>query len=101
MTRRESIGAFGLGGAYMMSSGRQAGGSSAKQEQSAAAAYAGKHEVQALPFDPKSLRGISEKLIVSPHHENNYGAARSEPVQGGGRSARGHEGYATPSSWPA
>lgn len=27
-----------------------------------------------LPFDPKSLRGISEKLITS-HWENNYGGA--------------------------
>ena len=29
-----------------------------------------------LPFDPKSLRGLSEKLLLS-HHQNNYaGAAR-------------------------
>jgi Fe-Mn family superoxide dismutase len=27
-----------------------------------------------LPFDPKRLRGLSERLIVS-HHENNYGGA--------------------------
>jgi Fe-Mn family superoxide dismutase len=27
-----------------------------------------------LPFDPKSLKGISERLIVS-HHDNNYVAA--------------------------
>ena len=27
-----------------------------------------------LPFDPKSLRGLSEKLIQS-HWENNYGGA--------------------------
>ncbi len=32
--------------------------------------------IKPLPFDPKKLRGISEKLIVS-HHDNNYaGAAR-------------------------
>ncbi len=39
-----------------------------------APAYRGKHELVPLPFDPKKLRGISEKLIVS-HHENNYGGA--------------------------
>src|SRR5262249_648851 len=27
-----------------------------------------------LPFDPKGLKGLSEKLIVS-HHDNNYGGA--------------------------
>jgi Fe-Mn family superoxide dismutase len=33
-------------------------------------------QIKPLPFDPKKLKGISEKLIVS-HHDNNYtGAAR-------------------------
>lgn len=31
----------------------------------------GKHVVAPLPFDPKKLKGLSEKLLVS-HHENNY-----------------------------
>src|SRR4051812_322323 len=35
---------------------------------------AGKHVVAPLPFDPKKLNGISEKLIVS-HHDNNYAGA--------------------------
>jgi Fe-Mn family superoxide dismutase len=30
-----------------------------------------KRSLVLLPFDPKSLRGLSERLIVS-HHENNY-----------------------------
>jgi Fe-Mn family superoxide dismutase len=34
----------------------------------------GKHEIKPLPFDPKKLKGISEKMIKS-HWENNYGAA--------------------------
>ena len=34
----------------------------------------GKTAMVPLPFDPKSLRGISEKLITS-HWENNYGGA--------------------------
>lgn len=37
----------------------------------------GRHAVKPLPFDPKKLRGLSERLIVS-HHDNNYaGAIRS------------------------
>jgi Fe-Mn family superoxide dismutase len=36
--------------------------------------FAGKHVVAPLPFDPKKLTGISEKMIVS-HHDNNYAAA--------------------------
>ncbi len=35
---------------------------------------AGKHAVAPLPFDPKKLTGISEKMIVS-HHDNNYAGA--------------------------
>jgi Fe-Mn family superoxide dismutase len=32
------------------------------------------HELVSLPFDPKKLSGISERMIVS-HHDNNYAAA--------------------------
>jgi superoxide dismutase, Fe-Mn family len=34
----------------------------------------GAHVVKPLPFDPKSLRGLSERLITS-HHDNNYAGA--------------------------
>lgn len=34
----------------------------------------GKHVLVPLPFDPKKLKGLSEKLVTS-HHENNYGGA--------------------------
>src|SRR2546426_4100161 len=41
-----------------------------------APAAAGGWQIKPLPFDPKKLRGLSERLIVS-HHDNNYaGAAR-------------------------
>ncbi|MBW7966338.1 superoxide dismutase [Bradyrhizobium sp. BR 10261] len=30
------------------------------------------YQVKPLPFDPKSISGISEKILVS-HYENNYG----------------------------
>lgn len=34
----------------------------------------GKHVIAPLPFDPKKLKGLSERLLVS-HHENNYAGA--------------------------
>ena len=34
----------------------------------------GKHAIKPLPFDPRKLHGLSERLIVS-HHENNYAGA--------------------------
>ena len=37
-------------------------------------AYSGTHAVVPLPFDPKTLKGLSEKLLVS-HHDNNYAGA--------------------------
>ena len=43
-------------------------------ESGLAPAYQGKHALVPLPFDPKKLEGLSEKLVVS-HHENNYGGA--------------------------
>src|SRR2546429_8055865 len=47
-----------------------------RPELQAQVAAAGGWAIKPLPFDPKKLKGISEKLIVS-HHDNNYaGAAR-------------------------
>ena len=37
-------------------------------------AFGHTHQPKPLPFDPKSLRGLSERLVVS-HWENNYGGA--------------------------
>ena len=31
-----------------------------------------RYEAKPMPFDPKSISGISEKVLVS-HYENNYG----------------------------
>src|SRR5215510_1170646 len=47
-----------------------------RTELQAQAPAAGGWPIKPLPFDPKKLKGLSEKLIVS-HHDNNYaGAAR-------------------------
>jgi len=32
------------------------------------------YEIKPMPFDPKSIKGLSEKLLVS-HYENNYSGA--------------------------
>jgi Fe-Mn family superoxide dismutase len=32
------------------------------------------YDIKPLPFDPKNVKGLSEKLLVS-HYENNYGGA--------------------------
>ena len=35
---------------------------------------AGPYQIKPLPFDPKSIKGLSEKILVS-HHDNNYAGA--------------------------
>ncbi len=74
LTRRESLGVLGLGGAMLSGLDASAEQASGAPQGPLAPAFAGKHEILALPFDPKSLKGISEKLIVS-HHDNNYAGA--------------------------
>jgi Fe-Mn family superoxide dismutase len=77
MTRRESLGILGAASAFwtrLDAIGGQGGGGGGAQAASPAPAFAGQHEVAPLPFDPKSLKGLSEKLIVS-HHDNNYAGA--------------------------
>lgn len=67
MNRRDAI---ILGGVLGVSSLVQAN----EQKIKISNAYTTKHQILALPFDPKSLRGISENVIVS-HHDNNYAGA--------------------------
>lgn len=76
-TRREALAAFASCAAALM--GGCAGTARAAQPESspgssAPPALPGNHSPSALPFAPGSLRGLSERLIVS-HHENNYGGA--------------------------
>jgi superoxide dismutase, Fe-Mn family len=47
----------------------------AAQAQTApAAAKPMKYDIKPLPFDPKKIKGLSEKILVS-HYENNYSGA--------------------------
>jgi Fe-Mn family superoxide dismutase len=46
----------------------------AAQTTSPNAAKPAAYEIKPLPFDPKSIKGLSEKILVS-HHDNNYAGA--------------------------
>jgi len=81
ITRREALGtlaAAAAGGSAALLSARAealAAGDPAKAAPvPAAPAAAAPRAPVPLPFDPKKLRGLSEKLLVS-HWENNYGGA--------------------------
>src|SRR5438046_8830468 len=47
-----------------------------RPELQAQAPAAGGWPIKPLPFDPKKLKGLSEKLLVSDHDNNYAGAAR-------------------------
>lgn len=50
------------------------------------------YEAKPLSFDPKAIKGISEKVLVS-HYENNYvGAVKRLNAIGEGRRSRLREG---------
>ncbi len=68
LNRREILTALAVGGSAALLASKGVAAEDAK------AAGAGKHALARLPFDPKKLKGLSERLIAS-HHENNYGGA--------------------------
>jgi superoxide dismutase, Fe-Mn family len=49
-------------------------GKAAAQTASPSGAKPISYEVKPLPFDPKAIKGLSEKILVS-HHDNNYAGA--------------------------
>jgi len=75
LTRREMIATIAAGSVLV--AGRGAAMADKKTPATATPPTplpAGQHALKLLPFDPKKLNGISERMIVS-HHENNYGGA--------------------------
>jgi len=69
MDRREAMMAGGI-----LMAGSVLSGSETARSVELTPAYGAQHAIVPLPFDPKKLRGISEKVIVS-HHQNNYSGA--------------------------
>ena len=74
LTRRESFAAIaGLGVASLVAPHVALGAGEATAPRAPHVAP-GQHTPAPLPFDPKRLPGLSEKLLVS-HHDNNYAGA--------------------------
>ena len=77
MTRREALTTLAAGGSAVLIT---SGGMAMPDQEPRTAATSGlrvatgKHALVPLPFNPKKLKGLSERLLVS-HHENNYGGA--------------------------
>src|SRR5258708_4474845 len=70
MTRRDVlVGSMLVGGAAIAQPSSKGSDAATRGD-----AFLGKHAIQPLPFDPKKLSGLSEKMIVS-HHDNNYAGA--------------------------
>lgn len=75
LTRRSLIQAAAVGPVLAVAA--QTTSTAPKDESASGAAFSFQHTAVPLPFDAKSLRGISEKLIQS-HWENNYvGASKA------------------------
>ena len=75
LTRRESFAALaGLAAASLVTSPALAATGAEAAASAGPHVAAGGHAPVALPFDPKRLPGLSEKLLVS-HHDNNYAGA--------------------------
>ena len=70
IARREALLALGAGAALIAAPGS----AHATPATALAGVARGKHPAQPLPFDPKKLHGLSERLLVS-HHDNNYAGA--------------------------
>jgi len=68
--RRDLVKAAGMVTAAAAVVAATAGGAQAQGMPGKAATYA----IKPLPFDPKSIKGLSEKILVS-HHDNNYAGA--------------------------
>jgi Fe-Mn family superoxide dismutase len=70
MQRREVLGTLAAVAAVAM----RAGDARAEDKPVVQAPTPGRHQVVPLPFDPKKIKGLSDKLLTS-HHDNNYAGA--------------------------
>ena len=63
------VGSVLVGGAAIAQTSGKGSGTQTRGD-----AFLGNHVAKPLPFDPKKLPGLSEKLLVS-HHDKNYAGA--------------------------
>jgi Fe-Mn family superoxide dismutase len=85
-----------LAAAAATGAARAAEPAGAAGELAVAPAWSAAHQPVPLPFEPRSLKGISEKLIRS-HHENNYtGAVKALNLVRGRLLAATADNAATP-----
>jgi superoxide dismutase, Fe-Mn family len=77
-------------GAAAASTAVLAGGQALAQGNQQIGAKAIPYQAKPMPFDAKSITGISEKVLVS-HYENNYVGAVKRLNAIGTRLAEGHE----------
>ncbi len=75
LSRREALGAMAATpAALIVGATAAAAGEKEPSSTSKAPVGAGKRNMLPLPFDPKKLTGLSDRLLTS-HWENNYGGA--------------------------
>src|SRR2546429_9217531 len=73
MTRRDiMVGSMLVGGAAIAQTSGKGSGTQTRGD-----AFLGNHVAKPLPFDPKKLPGLSEKLLVSHHDKNYVGAVKN------------------------
>src|SRR5262249_7002304 len=72
VNRRHFLQGAGVAAALVIASdARPAIGAEPAAAPAPAAAASGPYQPKPLPFDPKAIEGLSEKILVS-HHDNNY-----------------------------
>jgi Fe-Mn family superoxide dismutase len=74
ITRRTALGLLGAAATLPLAAPGGVAMAEASKQTERPRIYRGDHAPKPLPFDPKQLPGLSEKLLVS-HHENNYTGA--------------------------
>jgi Fe-Mn family superoxide dismutase len=72
--RREFIEAAGVAAASLALGAELAPGTASAQTASSPKGTPMTYEPKPLPFDPRHVKGMSEKILIS-HYENNYGGA--------------------------
>ncbi len=74
VTRRRALGLLGAAATLPLAARGGVARADVASQTERPRIYRGEHAPKPLPFDPKGLAGLSEKLLAS-HHQNNYTGA--------------------------